>query len=165
MNPNTVVIEAFDFKGMNVRELLNVFHRSVHAIPDVIYSSEQKLAWAPDCLDASDWKARLEQHLAWVARDEKNKECLGFIELDGAGDIECLYVCPRAQRQGIAKNLIITAFEAVSQHFPEKNEWRVQASDAAYEFFLKLGFLPTQRNQVSRFGVLLENTTMAKTIA
>lgn len=164
MNPNTVVIEAFDFKGMNVRELLNVFHRSVHAIPDIIYSPEQKLAWAPDCVDASSWKARIEQHQVWVARDDKNKECLGFIELDPQGDIECLYVCPRAQHQGIAKNLIVTAFECLCQQFPSKQQWQVHASDAAYEFFIKLGFLPTKRNQIERFGILLENTTMAKAI-
>ncbi|WP_417552988.1 GNAT family N-acetyltransferase [Marinomonas fungiae] len=164
MNPNAVVIETFDAKGMNVRELINVFHRSVHAIPNAIYSSEQKLAWAPDCLDASGWKTRLEAHSVWVARDEKNKECLGFIELDSEGDIECLYVCPRAQRQGIAKNLIVTAFEYLIQQYSDKRQWQVQASDAAYEFFIKLGFLPTQRNQIERFGVLLENTSMAKSI-
>ncbi|SBS28806.1 putative N-acetyltransferase YafP [Marinomonas aquimarina] len=164
MNPNTVIIEPFTSQTMNVRELLDVFHRSVHAVPDAIYSAEQKSAWAPDCVDAGAWNERLAQHQVWVARDEKNRECLGFIELDLSGDLECLYICPRAQRQGIAKRLVITAFENMSQQFPEKTNWQVQASDTAYEFFLKLGFLPTKRNQIERFGILLENTTMAKDI-
>lgn len=164
MNPNTVVIEYFDTQENSFRELLNVFHRSVHAVPDVIYSPEQKSAWAPDCIDGASWKSRLVKNIVWVARDEKNRECLGFIEIDESGDIECLYVCPRAQRHGIAKNLVVTAFETVRSDFPDKTQWLVEASDTAYEFFLKLGFLPTKRNQVERFGVLLENTTMAKSI-
>ena len=164
MNPNTVVIELFTLEDTNFRELINVFHRSVHAIPDIIYSAEQKSAWAPDCVDSSVWKMRLEQNQTWVARDEKNRECLGFIELNAKGDIECLYVCPRAQRHGIAKNLVVTASEYMHSRYPEKQQWYVDASDIAYEFFLKLGFLPTKRNQIERFGVLLENTTMAKSI-
>lgn len=164
MNAQKVVIDHFDEELVSYRTLLDVYHRSVHAIPDVIYSPEQKSVWAPDCLEVSSWHERLQERQVWVALGEQNKECLGFIELDLKGDIECLYVCPRVQRQGIAKALVIKAREYVVHHYGNKTEWRVQASDAAYEFFLKFGFLPTQRNQIERFGVLLENTSMAKSL-
>ncbi|MEC8082785.1 MAG: GNAT family N-acetyltransferase [Pseudomonadota bacterium] len=165
MYSTSIAIREFQSTEIDYRALVNVFHRSVHAIPDVIYSKEQKSAWAPDCIDGASWKLRLEEHSVWVAVDERNQEPLGFIELNKNGDIECLYVCPRAQRQGIAKLLLITTFESIRKHYPDKTQWLVQASDVAYEFFIKHGFLPTKRNQVERFGVSLENTTMAKTIA
>ncbi|WP_067097779.1 GNAT family N-acetyltransferase [Marinomonas atlantica] len=164
MNAQKVVIDHFDEELVSFRALLDVYHRSVHAIPDMIYSPEQKSVWAPDCLEVSSWHERLQEHQVWVALGELNKECLGFIELDLKGDIECLYVCPQAQRQGIAKALLIKAREHVVHHYENKTEWRVQASDAAYELFLKFGFLPTQRNQIERLGVLLENTSMAKSL-
>lgn len=162
MSPNKVEIYPYHTDIVTPRALVDVFHRSVHSIPDVIYSAEQKSAWAPNIMDVSSWRTRLGKHSVWVALDEKNKECLGFIEVDEKGDIECLYICPTAQGQGIAKSLLQTVREFVQAHFPEKKEWHVGASDAAYEFFLKQGFMPAQRNRIERFGVILENTTMVE---
>lgn len=165
MNPNNISICHFDPVQVPVRTLLDVFYRSVHAIPDAIYSHEQKSVWAPDCMDVSAWKKRIAENDVWVALDDKNKECLGFIELNNNGDIESLFVCPRAQRHGIAKMLLVTAYESLNLKWPKKSTWEVGASDAAYDFFLKQGFLPTKRNQFERFGITLENTQMAKSMS
>lgn len=155
-------IHTYDSDVTSVRDVVNVFHRSVHAIPDSIYSKDQKSAWAPDCMDIRGWEQRLSQAAVWVALDDKNQECLGFIELTEKGDIECLYICPRVQRQGIAKALFVTAAEFVRSQYPEKTSWSVDASDVAYEFFRKHGFMPAKRNRIERFGLVIENTTMTR---
>lgn len=162
MNPNSIAIYNYHPDVASVRDIVNVFHRSVHAVPDAIYSKDQKSAWAPDCMNITEWRSRLQSHSVWVALDDKNKECMGFLELDDHGDIECLYVCPRAQRHGIARSLLVTAEEYMRSHFPDKKDWHVQASDFSYEFFLKHGFMPKQRNIVERFGIDLPNTTMTR---
>lgn len=165
MTRPTFTIETFDSSTVSDWDLIQVFHRSVHGIADVIYSPQQKSAWAPDGIQLSEWKQRLAQHTVWVARELSNHECMGFIELDANADIECLYVCPRVQKKGVATRLLSTAYEYVTSLDIEKDQWQVQASDAAYDFFLRHGFLPTQRNALERYGVMLHNTTMQKVLS
>ncbi|MBM6551705.1 GNAT family N-acetyltransferase [Marinomonas ostreistagni] len=164
MTPYSFEIEKFDPSKVSYWALINVFYRSVHALPEAMYSPEQKSAWAPDGIDRAAWQARIEQHNVWVAVDRNNHECLGFIELDQTADLECLYVCPTAQKQGIAKSLLSCAQQHVATMKPEKKAWLVRASDAAYEFFIRHGFMPTERNVIERFGVTLHNTTMSKAL-
>lgn len=165
MSSRSFTIHSFHPDVTSVRDVVNVFHRSVHAIPDSVYSKDQKSAWAPDCMDIKGWGQRLNQAAVWVALDETNKECIGFIELTNDGDIECLYICPRVQRQGVANVLLVTAAEFVRSQYPEKTSWSVDASDVAYEFFRKHGFMPAKRNRIERFGLVLENTTMTRSLA
>ncbi|ADZ90507.1 GNAT family N-acetyltransferase [Marinomonas mediterranea] len=148
-----------------IKELQDIFFRSVHGIPDLIYTPEQKAAWAPAGLSVLEWRNRLQNHTIWLARSELTGSCLGFIELDESSDIDLLYVCPLNQKLGIANELFDQAQYWVKNQYSTKSHWYVQSSDIAYEFFLRRGFIPHKRNQVDRGGILLENTTMRKALS
>jgi putative acetyltransferase len=85
---------------------------------------------------------------------------VGFIELEPDGHIDCLYVHPAFQRQGIAGRLL--------QHLMQEAKKRgiaqlhVEASAVARPFFEARGFALQARNSVVRRGQTLINYRMVR---
>ena len=85
---------------------------------------------------------------------------VGFISLQGSEQIDMLYVHPAAAGQGVGTML----YDAVEKLAAARGAvtLKVEASDTASGFFQHRGFVPQQRNSVSRAGEWLANTTMQK---
>lgn len=86
---------------------------------------------------------------------------VGFIEFgfdDGIGEIDCFYIEPKFQQQGVGQAL----FEKVLSVAKGNNVYQinVSASHIAKPFFEKQGFQTVQKNSVERSGVILENWLM-----
>lgn len=137
-----------------------LFHDAVHAIPESFYSASELEAWAPTPPDFSHWTTRLETKQPFVATD-KNK-IIGFIELESNGHIDCLYVHPQHQRQGVAYNLLSFLLDAARAKGIES--LHVEASKVAMLFFKQHGFELLSENNVSLRGESLTNYMMQRDI-
>lgn len=150
---------------MNIREYLeddyheiaDLFHASVHAINHAAYSFCDLEAWAPSPIDYEYWKNRLALKKPYIAVNPNNK-IAAFIELEETGHIDCLYVHPNNQNQGIATQLIKYSIEQAKR----KNIGRlfVEASEIAKSLFIANGFHVISENKVQRRGRTLKNHKM-----
>lgn len=138
------------------KEIADLFHSSVHAIESSVYSLGQKEAWAPTPPDYEAWAERLEGKQPFLAM--RDDQLAGFIELDSDGHIDCFYVHPDFQGQGIGSLL----YERVLQEAHSQNLERlyVEASKVARPFFGRRGFQVLVENEVCRAGVCLVNFSM-----
>lgn len=142
--------------------LAGIFYRAVHAIPDRLYTAEQKSAWAPE-QDADTkyrWQQRIVDQKPFVAL--LGDQPAGFISLDPNGLVDMLFVEPNLQGQGIARDLYRQML-AEAKAFG-LTRLTVEASDAARPFFEARGFTTVARQIIERRGVSLNNTKMQKTI-
>lgn len=122
------------------------------------YDSDQQEAWAAAASDEEALATRLTEQLTLVAT--RGGELVGFISLADNQLIDMLYVRPEAAGEGVA-SLLYDAIERLAGARGAKS-LTVDASDTALDFFSKRGFVPKQRNTVSRGGVWLGNTTLEK---
>ena len=140
--------------------ILCVFERAIYSIDDDIYSLAQKKAWAPLPLAKDFWQARLARTKPYVAIC--NDHIAGFIEL--CHDyIDCFYVDPQFQRQGVAKSLYM-AVESVAKS-QKLSLLTVDASRLAKPFFERHGFYVIKENQQIRQEEKLINWTMQKMLS
>ena len=113
--------------------MLRIFHEAVHVSCAKDYSPEQRAAWAPETLDEAAWARRFAESQTRVAVDAQGK-VLGFANLEGANYLDCLYVSPEAQRQGVGSALC-AAMEALAVGPIE-----VRASLTVRPFFERRGY-------------------------
>lgn len=125
------------------------------------YDEDQQEAWAAAAADEEALAARIEGQLTLVATREGDP--VGFVSLAGNSLVDMLYVHPDVAGEGVAA-LLCDAIEKLAAARGAKS-LTVDASDTALGFFQKRGFVPKQRNTVSRGGVWLGNTTMEKLLA
>jgi len=139
-------------------QIAALFTAAVHAIPDAHYAAAQRLAWAPRPPDLAMWSERLQLTKPLLAfRDAR---LAGFIELTSGGFIDCAYVHPDFQRQGVGGALIKAAEQrAKGAGYPRLYTF---ASLVAEPFFAKHGFESLRSNTVQRNGQVLNNTLMQK---
>jgi putative acetyltransferase len=141
--------------------LAEIFRASIEELTADDYSEAQQEAWASAADDEAEFAARLGKELTLVGT--LNGSPVGFISLEGKDQIGMLYVHPAACGQGVGSML----YEAVEKLAAARGASRltVEASDSASDFFQHRGFVPQQRNSVSRGGEWLANTTMEKKLA
>lgn len=154
MEHTMVTIEAYDAQSSEL--VVDVFYKSIHAIDESFYTQIQKEAWAPYPIDFQGWQERLlksKPFLAYV----KN-ELAGFLELRPNGYIDCMYVHPKFQKQGVGSKLYEEALTKAKENGFKK--LLVDASVVAKPFFEKQGFQTLKTNHVMRKGVVLVNFTM-----
>jgi putative acetyltransferase len=145
----------------DVPVLAAIFVAAVEQLTGDDYSEAQQQAWAGAADDEEAFGKRLSGQLTLVATLQNSP--VGFASLKGADHIDLLYVHPSAVGQGVAA-LLCEALEKLAGARGAKR-LTVDASDNAHEFFLKRGYVATQRNSVTINGEWLANTTMQKTLA
>ncbi|MFC6673114.1 GNAT family N-acetyltransferase [Marinobacterium aestuariivivens] len=140
------------------RAVTDLYHRAVHAIDPKLYTPEQQEAWAPTPPDYEFWSTRLKARQPLLALDDDR--LAGFIELEADGHIDCFYVDPDYQHQGVGARL----YERIEKKARRDGIGRlfVEASLLARPFFEKRGFAVVCRNEVCRQGQVLINFTMEK---
>lgn len=149
-------MEIIEYLSSKATEITDLFYESVHAIDSSIYSDEQKRAWARKPIDYDIWKKRLEHKKPYLCMIKN--EIAGFIELESDGHIDCAYVSPRFQRQGVATKLLDHVI-IVAKNLGLKQLY-VEASIVAKPLFEKKGFLAENENRVIRHNTVLINYSM-----
>lgn len=147
-----------DYQPQDSKALAKIFENAILAIDNRIYSTNQKQAWIGNHSDEF-WQHRFEKTLPFMA--VIGNRVVGFIEFgfdDGIGEIDCFYIEPKFQQQGVGQAL----FEKVLSVAKGNNVYQinVSASHIAKPFFEKQGFKTVQKNSVERSGVILENWLM-----
>lgn len=138
--------------------IAEIFCRAIHEIACSAYTPQQCLAWSDRVPNYDHWQKRCELKRPFVAT--VSEEIAGFLELDPDGHIDCAYINPTFQRQGIMSNLVT---HAVNTCFAfNKNRVYVEASICARPMFEKAGFTVIAENIVTIKGVDLLNFRMEK---
>jgi putative acetyltransferase len=145
--------------------LADLFTASAHGIDDALYSPAQKSAWAPLKIDYPFWQTRFANTQPWVARMAGRP--VGFAELicfpeKSAGYIDCFYVHPDAQGQGVGRALLNQLIHKAKEQ--GLTHLTTDASLAAVPFFSAFEFVEGQRNTHQRAGEVLVNVTMSRAL-
>ena len=141
--------------------LAAIFVASIAELTSDDYSEEQQAAWASAAEDEAAFGKRLAGQLTLIASLQNAP--VGFASLKGADHIDLLYVHPNAVLHGVAATLCDALEKLAGARGATK--LTVDASDNAQEFFLKRGYVATQRNTLTIGDEWLANTTMTKTLA
>jgi putative acetyltransferase len=147
-----------EYSSNRAKEIADLFYMSVHAIDSLIYSEEQKNAWAPSPIDYVAWGKRLELKRPYLLLIDD--QVAGFIELEPDGHIDCAYVSPLFQRKGVATALL-NHVVCIAKKL-DLEQLYVEASIIAKPLFEKFGFLMQHENKVVRNNIVLVNFTMGK---
>jgi putative acetyltransferase len=153
-------MKIIEYSSNRAKEIADLFYMSVHAIDSSIYSEEQKNAWAPSPIDFAAWEKRLKHKKPYLLLIDD--QVSGFIELESDGHIDCAYVSPMFQRQGVATALLTYVIEVAKKLGIE--QLYVEASIVAKPLFEKFGFLTQHENKVVRNDIVLINYTMTKNL-
>lgn len=138
--------------------LAEIFRASVEELAAEDYSDAQIEAWVSALGEEAAFAKRLGEQLTLIATLDGSP--VGFASLKGNDGIDMLYVHPAAIGQGAA-SMLIDALEKLAGA-RGATKLKVEASDTAEDFFRRRGYVPTQRNSVSRGGEWLANTSMEK---
>lgn len=139
-------------------EITELFYASIHVIDPTQYSRAQQHAWAPLPIDYTKWENRLLKSKPYYVTVEGH--VAGFIELEMSGYIDCFYVHPQFQRQGIAAQLYSHIEKIAHQH--AMLSLLVDASTVIKPLFENWGFVVIQENRITRGAQSLVNFTMKK---
>ena len=149
-----------DYQPQDSKALAKIFENAILAIDNRIYSTSQKQAWIGNHSDEF-WQHRFEKTLPFMA--VIGDRVVGFIEFgfdDGIGEIDCFYIEPKFQQQGVGQALFEKVLEVAKLN--DIKEIRVFASHIAKPFFAKQGFKVIRENSAVRSNVTLENWLMVK---
>ena len=139
--------------------LADIFRASIADLTGDDYSPSQQGAWAATADDMEAVEARLAGALTLVATMNGTSP-VGFISLQGAEQIDMLYVHPAVAGQGVGAMLCNAVETLAAARGAER--LKVDASDTAVPFFEKRGYAAQQRNTVTRGEEWFANTTMEK---
>ncbi|WP_227430770.1 GNAT family N-acetyltransferase [Psychrobacter sp. I-STPA6b] len=181
----SVNVQIRAYQDSDTPILASIYDSAIMAIDDAIYDAKQKRVWRKVAFSAESveqfWHTRFAQTQPLVAIN-KHQQPIAFIEflpninhlgeqVRGQGYIDCLYVHPNYQRQGVAQQLLDAVFKTVmitGVYEPEQTKstqsqiiW-VHASRGAVPLFEHNGFEKVTSQIVQRHGVELENFIMKK---
>lgn len=142
----------------DVPQLAEILRESVLELTGDDYNEQQQEAWISVLDDLEAFAARLAGGLTIVVT--LGGAVVGFASLEGNDKIDLLYVHPAAAGQG-AGAMLADALEKLAGSRGVA-ALKVDASDTAYGFFIKRGYVAQQRNSVERGDEWLANTTMQK---
>ena len=83
-------------------DLALVFHKAVRE-GAVAYTETQRAAWSPAVKALPDWSLRMTRQNVWVAEADGRAE--GFMTLEMNGYLDCAYILPHWQGQGVFRKL------------------------------------------------------------
>ena len=105
LNKSTQVVVSRPYGHADAADTLVIFLAAVTETASADYSPEQIQAWArPEARDLPTWHASMQERNSYVATVDGAPA--GFSDVNSAGYIDMLFVAPRYQRQGVARQLI-----------------------------------------------------------
>ena len=138
-------------------DTLAVFLAAVTETAAADYSPEQIQAWArPEARELSNWHAAMQKRNTYVATVDGTP--VGFTDVNPAGYIDMLFVAPRHQRHGVARQLI--AYVEAQARGAQLADLSADVSITARPFFARYGFTVEAEQHPVKSGVQLTNYKM-----
>jgi putative acetyltransferase len=155
--PASVVIRPYECS--DAAETLAVFISAVTETAPADYTAEQVQAWAqPERRDVGTWHAAMQARNSIVATI--GGELAGFSDASPDGYLDMMFVSPRHQRTGVARQLLAhLEAQARSEGAPALS---ADASITARPFFERYGFTVEAEQHPVKAGVELTNYKMRK---
>ncbi|HEV7180848.1 MAG TPA: GNAT family N-acetyltransferase [Candidatus Baltobacteraceae bacterium] len=139
-------------------QLADVFIDSIRGLAPRSYTPAQVTAWASAALDLRDWRARLSNHLAFVA--ERDGRLLGWIEVEGTMRLDRFYCRTEAAGTGVAAALYGTL--ELHQRTNGVLQMQTEASALLRPFLERRGWHVDAEETIERLGVSLTRYRMSK---
>jgi putative acetyltransferase len=161
---NAQASPALALRPMLPREaplLAEIFRASILELTGDDYTEQQQEAWAAAAEDEAAFAKRLGDEVTIVAT--MGGAPVGFASLERDDKIGFFYVHPAAVERGVGAMLADALEKLAGARGVESLS--VDASETAYGFFAKRGYVPQRRNSVRRGDEWLANTTMRKPLA
>ena len=142
------------------KEVVKLFHDTVHSVNSDDYDEAQLNAWAPNDMGLIKLDNRLSGNYSVVA--EKSGVIVGFGNANGPGYFDCLYTHKDYQRIGVATLIA----EDIEKYFFREGIQIIttDASITAKPFFEKRGYIVQKRQNVECRGQFFTNFKMRKTL-
>jgi len=153
-------IDIRRYRPGDLAGLIALFRDTVRRVNGRDYSPQQVMAWAPDEIDARQWRHRFDNKVVWVADLEGTP--VGFVDVARDGLIDMLYVHADHQGKGIA-SLLLRTVEASAR---TRGLLRLftEASITARPFFEHRGFRVIAPQRVMRWAQEFLNYRMDKAL-
>ncbi|WP_220149683.1 GNAT family N-acetyltransferase [Psychromonas sp. B3M02] len=142
-------------------EVTDIFYAAVHSIDPKVYSLAQQSAWATLPINYRQWAKRLSVKKPFLLLIEE--QVVGFMELDDDGHIDCAYVHPHFQQQGVG-SLLLTYIINHAQGMGLPVLY-VEASMLAKPLFEKFGFKIVRQQTAWRNGLAFVQYVMQRNIS
>ena len=151
-------IDIRRYRPGDLAGLIALFRDTVRRVNGRDYSPQQVMAWAPDEIDARQWRHRFDNKIVWVA--DLDGAPVGFVDVARDGLIDMLYVHADHQGKGIA-SLLLRTVEASAR---TRGLLRLftEASITARPFFEHRGFRVIAPQRVMRWALEFVNYRMDK---
>ncbi|WP_340063492.1 GNAT family N-acetyltransferase [Ascidiimonas aurantiaca] len=143
-------------KDLNL--IVELFKETITHINKKDYTPEQIKVWASGASDREKWLSRIRDDYFSLAF--YGERLAGFAFLAGNDYFDGLFVHKDFQRKGIAQKLLMKIEERARNN--RSAIIRSDVSITALPFFLKNGYLITEKQQKSKKGVLFENYLIYK---
>ena len=140
--------------------LAEIFRASILELTGDDYTEEQQEAWAAAADNEALFAKRLAGEVTIVGT--MGGSPVGFASLENNDKIGFFYVHPAAVERGVG-GMLADALEKLAAGRGAES-LSVDASETAYDFFAKRGYVAQQRNSVQRGDEWLSNTTMKKSL-
>ena len=141
------------------KEVVQLFHDTVHSVNAADYNETQLDAWVPHDLFLPELENRFANNYTVVV--EKDGIIVGFGNVDDTVYFDCLYVHKDYQRMGIATIIA----DDIEEYFYSEGVHTIttDASITARPFFEKRGYTVLKEQSVPCRGQLFTNFKMTKT--
>lgn len=139
-------------------QIANVFHSAITVTAATLYSEDQCTAWAGRHVNLDHWRIRCDFKRPFVSI--LDGRVVGFIELDSDGHIDCHYVHPDYNRQGIGSQLLLHVIKLCDARQIDRTY--VEASHIAKGLYLKHGFQVVRPNIVRINDIEIPNWVMQR---
>jgi putative acetyltransferase len=146
------------YNSKDCKDIVELFHDTVHSINSKDYAEIQLNAWAPEDMDLLDWDSKLTNNYSIVV--EKDGDIIGFGVADNTGYFDCLYTHKDYQGIGVA-TLIANDIEKYIHNLGIQTV-TTAASITAKPFFEKRGYIVLEEQFVECRGEYFINFRMKK---
>ena len=150
------------YRHTDAADTLAIFLAAVTETAAADYSPEQIQAWSrPEARELSTWHAAMQERNSYVVT--VNGSPVGFSDVSSQGHIDMLFVAPRHQRKGVARQLI--GYVETRARQAQMAELTADVSITARPFFECCGFTVQAEQHPVKAGVQLTNYKMKKDLA
>ncbi|ELA7834294.1 GNAT family N-acetyltransferase [Vibrio sp. Vb2658] len=152
------MIKIRDYVEADAQALWDIHFHTIRNVNIHDYTQTQVEAWAPECLDLSIWKKRMNGLTPFVA--EIDGTVVGYTDLQADGLIDHFFCHHNYQGQGVGKALMSHVFNVgkkrgISRFYSE-------VSITAKPFYEYFGFKVVQAQEMEVRGQKLKNFVMEK---
>jgi len=162
-NTHTLPYKIIDFSAQHAGKISQLYHTAVQHIHHPRYPQAKLNAWSSAPRSRKFWQLRYKRNRAWLAVNDQ-QEVLGFISVEThfsqRGYIDCLYVTPTSQHQGIARALYKTLVRWAQQQ--QYSHLSVDASYLSKTLFETNGFVLKQVSYQQKCGQTFTGFYMQK---